>query len=138
MLKYVADASVIVKWFSKDNEQERDAAISVNDELILGNIELFAPVFLLIEAVNILHKKKRLKRNEVYSVIKELLKIGISFRSVTENEVIQLTKIAFDYSITMYDAQYIYLAKKLDCKLVTFDDKLLAISDLCVRPPLVV
>lgn len=56
--RYVADASVILKWFSQTGESELGKAIRLRDDYKDGTIELYAPELLVYEVANVLRYKE--------------------------------------------------------------------------------
>lgn len=134
MDKAVVDTSVVVKWVAKEREQEREAALRIYDSVVAGYIDAWTPAFLLVETANILKQKKGLPQKEVLRMLKEITETGMHFTTLSVAEAPEIVSVAFTYKITAYDALYIYLAKKLACKLLTFDSRLLAIRDICLTP----
>lgn len=121
MEKVILDASVIIKWFSK--EDDSDKAIVYLHAFFENKVSIIVPSLLFYELGNVLISKK-VQKKEV-SDIKRRLKdlqmevkdIGLEwFRNIYENSL--------DYSISFYDATYITLMQNKNCKFVTADKKL--------------
>ncbi len=129
----VVDASVTLAWFEEGPQAE--AALKIHDDIIRGVIAASAPDFLLVEVANILLRKKRASRKDTETFIRTLLTMGISFDDEPDYVHINaLIDVAQTYRITTYDAQYVYLAKKLGCTLVSFDKDLLQIKEWVTSP----
>jgi len=119
--RFVLDASVVVKWFLPEIHQVESF------DLLKSNPVLIAPEFLKVEFDSILSKWCRSGRlnyeraEEVRSVFK---KIKIYFIGLDD-----IADISFEVSaklpVTYYDALYLCTAKFYECKMVTFDRKLL-------------
>lgn len=133
MDKLVLDASVVLEWLSKG--KKADAATTIHNHILQGVIAAWAPDFLLVEVANILLRKKNLPQDDVRKFIETLLAMGILFDDEPDHGTIRaIVDLAGTYRITTYDAKYIYLAQKLRCKLVSFDQDLLRITELVEAP----
>ena len=129
----VVDASVALAWFEQGPQAE--AALKIHDDIIRGVIAASAPDFLLVEAANILFWRKKLDRKHIRAVLEKVFALGISFdETPLTGEVLHLLPIMEEYRVSAYDAQYLYLAQKHHCKLVSFDKKLLRIKDWVIAP----
>jgi predicted nucleic acid-binding protein len=90
--------------------------------------DLVAPQLLLVEASSVLHEmawRDEITRERAQTVRDRVLAAPISIRSPAK-----LVKSAWDLADEMgwaktYDAQYVALARLLDCKLVTLDERLI-------------
>mgnify|MGYP001613752379 CR=1 FL=1 len=128
MLKVVIDASIALKWLNRASETEVVSARNLYRRLLAGTIEIWSPNFLLIEVLNILVMKKKIERKKALRLIKRLTQRNIHFATFTETDITGLGRVMFDHHISSYDALYLHLTKKLKCKLVTADQKLLEIK----------
>jgi predicted nucleic acid-binding protein len=102
--------------------------------------DLVAPQLLLVEASSVLHEmawRKEITPTRARTMLDRVLGAPISIRSPAK-----LLKAAWDLADEMgwaktYDAQYVALARLLDCKLVTLDERLIRgieRLDIAVRP----
>lgn len=133
MDKIVLDASVVLEWLSEGKKS--DAAITIHNDILHGAIAAWAPDFLLVEVANILLRKKKLSHTDVRKFIETLLAMGISFDDEPDHVTIHaIVDLAGKYHLTTYDAKYVYLAKKFQCKLVSFDQDLLRIPEWVTSP----
>lgn len=132
MPKIVIDSNIVVKWLSKKDEEGVLKARKVYKLLASGEAEIFAPTFLLIEVLNILKKRKKISNYVIGKSIKKLIESEIRFKEIDKNEIEDLEKIVFEYDTTSYDAIFILLARKLNCRLLTVDERLLTIRDLTI------
>lgn len=126
----VIDASIVVKWFNSEQEEDRDKAYALYRELKKESIEGWVPTFFLIEIVNIFLRKKHFSRSEVEQIIEKIKGIGLHFVPFSEEEIGHLTKLSDMYSLSSYDALYILLAKEKNCQLITVDRELLEVRDV--------
>lgn len=133
MIKLVLDASVVLEWLAQG--KQADASLKIHNDIIKGTIAAWAPDFLLIEVANILFWKKKFAAKDIQQFIDTLMSMGIHFDDEPNYLHTQTTIDLIDqYRVTAYDAQYLYLAKKLECKLVSLDKQLIKIKDLVISP----
>ena len=132
MHKLVVDASIVLGWPVSKSKTAAHAALRLQDDAISGRKELHAPLFLLIEIINVLSKKYHIPISDIQSFIDQLRRIGIRFTIYYEDDMYDLLQTAVDYDLTAYDAHYVLLAKKLECKLITLDRKLLKLKDIAI------
>ena len=121
MKRFVLDASVVVKWFLPEIHQVESF------DLLKSNPVLIAPEFLKVEFDSILSKwcrSGRLNYERAEEVRSVFNKIKIYFIGLDD-----IADISFEVSaklpVTYYDALYLCTAKLYECKMVTFDRKLL-------------
>ena len=117
----VIDASVAVKWFN--NEEYSDNADRLREAHIKGRIRLAAPELLLYEVVNALRYSPELGELEVQLAAKSLVDIQILFPPPSIDWLKTSVSICYKYGVTFYDAAYLGLAKQLNTKLFTADQK---------------
>lgn len=132
MLKIVIDASVVIGWITVKDEQELERVRQVYELVVRKKIEAWAPVFLLVEIFNILVMKKKVGVKEAREVMKRLRESGIKFAELGVKDIEKLGKIVGDCKVTAYDAEYLWLAEKKKCKVLTLDRELLKLKDLTV------
>lgn len=134
MNNYVIDASVVFKWFVLENEENFEQSREVFQKLKAGELVLFAPNFLLVEIANILYWKQKFLNEDVELVLKKLINSGINFADCPANNIPDVFKIMSDYKLTAYDSIYLWLAKDRGLKLISVDQKLLAVKDYVISP----
>jgi predicted nucleic acid-binding protein len=121
--EYVVDSSVVTKWFLI--ETNSDQAIRLRDEFATGRLRLAVPTLLFYEVMNALRFSGVFNETELALAAKSLSKyrFGI-FRPV--GKLLELsTQLSVRNDITVYDACYTALAKRLGRELVTEDKELL-------------
>lgn len=133
MTKLVLDASVVLEWLAQG--KQADASLKIHKAIIEGKVAAWAPDFLLVEIANILFWKKKFASKDIQQFIETIINIGIHFDD-EPNYLHAQTMIGLmdQYRVTAYDAQYLCLAKKLECNLVSFDKQLLTMKDLVISP----
>jgi len=124
-MEIVVDASVVVKWYLK--EEFREEALNLRDDYILGRIKLIASVILPFEVLNAIRFSKRDIDNEtLINVGESLLYYDISLVPITKDLLHESIKSCMINGITFYDATYVSLAKLRRSVLFTADQKLIS------------
>lgn len=121
MEKIILDASVVIKWFTK--EQDSDKAIVYLKSFYDNKITILVPSLIFYELGNILIKKKSSK-NKTAEVKKKLQDIQLEIKDMGLEWFGKIYENSLDYSISFYDAAYITLMQKYNCEFVTADKKL--------------
>lgn len=124
MNRYVIDTSVILDWIVYASDTKLPVHQLV-DRLYCGDIELFAPGFLLVEVSNVLKQKYGYSQVQIELVVAQLEDMGVNFVDTGMEGWLELLKAAFKYSLTLYDAYYAYTALKIDSKIITRDKAIL-------------
>jgi len=121
-MELVLDASVIIKWFLKENSWEK--AIRLQEQHLKGEVGLVAPTILPFEIVNVLCTKPKVDLDIVRSAINILYFTGVTEYILTKKLANAVAKLSKDYKISAYDAAYVALAQNLGCQFITADRKL--------------
>ncbi|KKU28647.1 MAG: hypothetical protein UX80_C0012G0005 [Candidatus Amesbacteria bacterium GW2011_GWA2_47_11b] len=121
--RIVIDTSVVLKWVPSSGENGVDEAREIYRKMKLGQLELLAPVYLLVECLNILVFKKKLQLGEAIETVDRFRKSGIDFVELKVAGIDQLCRLVKKYNISPYDAQFLVVANNCDCQLVTADRK---------------
>ena len=128
----VLDASVVVKWWFKDEQVALATAAQTFLAAYSANtLDIFAPDLLLAEVGNVLWKATRLRnwpQVAARQAIADLSNLGISTYP-TVNLLPNALALAVLHGITVYDALYIALAQQLKLPLYTADLRLVRALD---------
>jgi predicted nucleic acid-binding protein len=133
--KYVVDASVVVKWFSRFEED-----IENSEKLLKSHVEGTSPLasssLVLYEVCNALRFNPNFDEDDLLKAATSLHKLGLEL--VDSPEVFESAiALAFSQDITIYDAAYIAVSQTYHIPLITADYKLLAkIKDIPLVMPL--
>jgi predicted nucleic acid-binding protein len=132
---YVVDASVVVKWFSKFEEDAESSEKLLNSH-IEGTSILTSSSLVLYEVCNALRFNPNFDREDLSKAAISLLNLQlelVDFPDVFEPAI----GLAFSQGITVYDAIYIAVSQTRHIPLITADYKLLAkIKDIPLVMPL--
>lgn len=133
MLELIVDASVALKWFPINGEVSVEESRGVWNAIQSGEIKAYTPLFMLVEIANVLARKKKVEAVVFNSILRKLANSKIVFVDLKKDDLRKLGSLVNKYGLTAYDAQYLLLARQLNCKLVSYDEELLKISDWVVR-----
>lgn len=124
-MKYVVDASVLVKWYIPEQLSEQAQEIMLS--AIKGEVSLFAPDLILSEVGNVLWKKGRrgeLTPEEIREVADAVIQLSL-VTIVSSNVLLTgALEIALSYDRTVYDSLYLALAMAEEAVFVTADQRL--------------
>ncbi|MGB2841501.1 MAG: type II toxin-antitoxin system VapC family toxin [Halobacteriota archaeon] len=122
-MKLVLDANVIAKWFIEEENTEK--AIEIRDNFVKGEFAILEPTLLTYELGNVFWKHLVKSPEDVKSDFKALFDIGIEFLEISTPKILKrIHENAREFGITFYDATYVTLALKDNCKLITADGRL--------------
>jgi len=121
----VVDASVALKWFLPESNSA--AAEKLLQAFLRGQVLLYAPELLLIEAASALWRRAILRQEltlfESKAIYRDLLTLPLNFQS-SERMAASAFSLALAHRHSAYDAVYCALAHELDCEFVTADSVL--------------
>lgn len=121
----VVDASVIIGWLLPDESTNKQAQVWLK-EYQEKKLHLAAPTILFYEVVNALRsavRRKRANLDQVKRIAEEFLKLEIKFFPM-EPWTKTMLAVADKQNLSIYDAAYVVLAKKLKVNLLSFDKRL--------------
>jgi len=118
----ILDASVIVKWFTR--EEKREEALRYREMFINDKIEIVVPDLILYEIGNALRYNPSFNDEDVRLAVRSLIDLGINIIIPTTEILDMAINLAFKYDTTLYDSVYLALAEILNDTLVTADKNL--------------
>ncbi len=151
--RLVVDASVAAKWFLVEDEQDVELARQLRRVCMAGETELHAPAVFGCEVGHLLlsasrRRPPRIEEDRAVEGVRELFAVPIRIHPLAEQDAEEAMRMAIRFSKTFYDMTYLVLARKLDCKLCTADervagatdagfpsDRIIVLSDLAPRVP---
>lgn len=126
-MKYVLDASVAVKWVLPEADSAK--AIALRDDYRKGIHDLVAPDTFKVEVAHALtraERRKILQQGEAISRMVLLMHSRprmCSFSSLLPRGM----EISSQRQIGVYDCLYVALAEREQCKVVTSDQRMMAV-----------
>jgi predicted nucleic acid-binding protein len=120
--RYVLDASVTAKWFTRHEENDRSKAVALRGLHQSGRCTLVIPEFSLLEILNAVRFSERAEEADVAQALGFLEALRLEIVPVDWDLLRKATAIAWAYRIALYDAAYVALAERLGFPLLTADD----------------
>jgi len=119
----VLDASVIVKWFNREEDTEK--ALEVKEQYEKGSIDLAEPELLAYELGNSLRYNPNFGMEDTRQALSALEKLQIPTHPLTGELASRTVESAYLYGLTLYDSAYVALADMMNTTLYTADTELL-------------
>lgn len=110
MKEFVVDTSVVVKWFSKD-EDDSEIALHLRQDMLDGHCTLIAPDLLIYELANALKYNPNFTSKDVKASMDSVYNMGIDIRGVGSLVITHAIEIAFKFNVTIYDAYFMALSQ---------------------------
>ena len=120
----IADTSVAIKWFMREQQSE------IAEAILESGLEIHAPEFMWIEAANGLWKQWRkllLPQDDVAVSVAKLRGL-VDHWHADADLLADASEMSVELAHPVYDCIFLVLARKLKMPLVTADKRLLAIS----------
>ena len=118
----VLDASVVLKWIFAD-EDGRERAALFRDAHASGHEIIAAPDLLFYEIGNVLATKTRLSEAAIAEAFSLLWDFSLERFDLGLDEFQSSLALSRKYKITLSDAAYVELSRRLKCRFVTADRK---------------
>ena len=118
----IIDASVVYKWFVGENYQKE--ALILREAIFESRSDYAIPDLLIYELSNALRYNTNYSGKDIKKAIHSLYDMGITIVAPLPTIHDGAVDIALNKKLTIYDAYYIALAKKMDYFFITADKKL--------------
>lgn len=119
--KVILDSSVIIKWFS--DEEDSDKARVIRNNHVQGRLDIIAPDLLLYEIANALRYNNAVNEKDIQDAVDSIFKLDLSIIIPTREVLHNAISIAKKHNTTVYDAHYLAIAQFLNIPLITADQK---------------
>ena len=134
---YVLDASVIVKWFLREKEADRDRALALRALHISGKSKIFIPRLTLLEVLNAIRFNPNADEETGQAALEALEDLHLETIPGDADLLRKTNAIAWAYKMTIYDALYVALAEQLGYPLITADERMIRqLKDHSILVPL--
>ncbi len=120
--RYVLDASVAAKWFTRHEEADRQKAISLRALHQSGGCTLVIPEFSLLEILNAVRFSPRAEEADAIRALGFLEQLRLAIVPLDWDLLRKATAIAWGYQVALYDAAYVALAERQGFPLLTADE----------------
>jgi len=121
--EYVVDSSIVSKWFLV--EANSDRAIDLRNEFATGRLTLTVPTLLFYEVANALRLSGVFDETALSFATRSLSKYRFGIWR-PRGKLLELSvQLSVKENVTVYDACYVALAKRLKTRLLTEDKELL-------------
>lgn len=128
----VCDASVVLKWFHAEGEEEVGESRALLDLRRSGSVELLVLDLTAYEVGNALIRGVGVSAAQAQPVL-EAIDVVSTRVAPSLAELSAALGLAEDFGLTVYDAAYAAVARSRNARLCTLDRRLLA-SGLGIRP----
>lgn len=120
--RYVVDASVTAKWFTRHAEADRHKSLALRALHLSGRCTLVVPEFSLLEILNAVRFSERAEEADAIRALEFLEKLRLEVVPVDWDLLRKATAIAWAYRVALYDAAYVALAERLGFPFLTADE----------------
>lgn len=122
MIHFVADTSVIIKWFRfAEDEDYALQAHTLRDYYLSGKAAISILELSILEFANTIKFSKRLKFQDAEKALLGLLDFGLKILPINSKILRQALKYSFECNITYYDALFLAVSVDSKAKLITAD-----------------
>lgn len=121
--KVALDASVVVKWFSK--EELSDLALEVKERHVNGSITILSPDLLVYEVSNALIFNPDFDRDDVKRAVRDIFDMDLDLIAPDEMVLARAIELSLDRDLTIYDSYYMSISEIMGVELYTADGKVL-------------
>jgi predicted nucleic acid-binding protein len=130
LTELVLDASVLVKWFRKQGEQQLEEALAIRSAFEEGRFLLLAPPLLQLELLNLAGRRWNWAEDRLTALARFLKQLEIR---LVEPEL-ERVAVWTARGLTAYDAAYVAVAEAAGSPLVTSDELILRTAAAVVQP----
>lgn len=123
--RYVLDASVAAKWFTRHAEADREKALALRDLHRRRRCRLVIPEFGLLEVLNAVRFSPRAAEADTAMALTVLSDLQLQIEPLSWDLLRKATAITWGYGVALYDAAYVALAELVGFPFVTADEALL-------------
>lgn len=132
--RVVIDTNVALKWIPGKGEEQVDLARKVYERIKTGEMEMWTSDYLLVEALQVFLKKRLMPLAKAGEAVEALRSCGLYFKPIEAENLGEVAKISHNFNQSVYDAMFLHLAKKMDCPLVTFDERIWKRCEWAMEP----
>lgn len=120
---FVLDASVIIKWYVEEGEQNLEKSDRILKLLEDGRIGLVEPDLVWMEIANVLSVSKKWRTEQVRIGLSRLEELNLRMIRAEGKLVGDAVEYSQQYQISVYDGIYLAVAKNAGGKLISDNTK---------------
>jgi predicted nucleic acid-binding protein len=120
----VLDASVVLKWFHSEGEENVEAARRLRERFEAGELRTLAPPLLWLEVMNVAARRWRWTQSQLEQLAMSLPELGFD---LLEPELSGIASWSAR-GLTAYDAAYVAAAEHAGVVLITDDEEIVRIA----------
>jgi predicted nucleic acid-binding protein len=120
----VLDASVVLKWFHSEGEENVEAARRLREHFEAGELRALAPPLLWLEVLNVAARRWRWTQGQLEQLATSLPELGFEVLEPELPDVARWTACG----LTAYDAAYVALAEQTGVELITDDAEIVRLA----------
>jgi predicted nucleic acid-binding protein len=120
----VLDASVVLKWFHSEGEENVEAARRLREHFEAGELRALAPPLLWLEVLNIAARRWRWTEKQLEQLAASLPELGFELLEPELPDIARWTA----RGLTAYDAAYVALAEQTGVELITDDAEIVRLA----------
>ena len=124
MRELVLDASVVAKWYHRENETNVEAAEELRTEFGSGGLSVAVPPLMHIELMNLAARRWRFTELDLLELGRSLLELPFI---VQQPHLVSVGRWA-GRGLTAYDACYVALAEERRTTVVTADRQMVSVA----------
>ena len=122
--EFVVDSSVVTKWFLV--ETGSDQAVRLRDQFATGQLRLAVPTLLFYEVINALRFSAVFDETDLALAARSLSKYRFGIWRPRGTLLELSAQLSVREDVSVYDAFYVALARRLGSKVITEDRELLS------------
>lgn len=124
MTEAVLDASVVLKWFHSEGEENVEAARRLRERFEEGELRALAPALLWLEVLNVAARRWRWTQDQLGQLATSLPELGFE---LFEPELPDVARWSA-HGLTAYDAAYVAVAEHTGVELITDDSEIVRVA----------
>jgi predicted nucleic acid-binding protein len=120
----VLDASVVLKWFHSEGEENVEAARRLRERFEAGELRVLAPPLLWLEVLNVAARRWRWTEDQLERLATSLPELGFELLEPEPPDVARWSA----RGLTAYDAAYVAVAEGAGVELITDDAEIVEVA----------
>lgn len=124
MTRLVLDTNVVLTWFTTNDEPRRADAVALRLAFERGDVDVVVPDLVALEVLNVAGRRWAWPEADLAELAAALADLPWTVAQPPLPVVARWVA----HGLTAYDAAYVALADSLACRVVTADERMLAVA----------